>query len=108
MDTSPPVPPGRPPVAASGDLLGPTILVLRSLKDGTSLFLLARDAGNQDRDRIPVPARSPGVIAARLPDLPDVLEGAGKRGGEYVCLDDTLIATTRCSAHAGEDARSDL
>lgn len=84
------------------------ILVLRWLKDGTNLFLLARDSGVSIATAYRYLHEALDVIAARLPDLPTVLEQGHQAGWEYVCLDGTLIETTRCAARREENATSDL
>lgn len=74
------------------------ILVLRWLKENTSLFLLARDARISIATAYRYLHEALDVIAARLPELPVVLEQGRRAGWEYVCLDGTLIETTRCAA----------
>lgn len=81
------------------------LLVLRWLKDATDLFLLARDS----RVSVATAYRYPlDVIAQRMPDLPTILEQGREAGWEYVCLDGTLIETTRCTVRSDENATSDL
>ena len=84
------------------------LLVLRWLKDGADLFLLARDSGISIATAYRYLHEALDVIAARLPNLPEVLEHGHEAGWEYVCLDGTLIETTRCTVRADQHARTDL
>jgi len=82
------------------------ILVLRWLKDGTDIDLLARDAKVSQATGYRYLHEAIGVIAAQLPDLPEVLANGHAAGWAYVCLDGTLISSTRSSAKS--DAGHDL
>lgn len=81
------------------------ILVLRWLKDGTDIDLLARDAKVSQASGYRYLHEAISVIAAHLPDLPEVLAAGHAAGWAYVCLDGTLIGSTRSSATsaAGHD-----
>lgn len=82
------------------------LMVLRWFKDATDLRILARDAGVSIATAYRYVHEGIDVIAAHGPDLHDVLgEGLRKRW-TLVCLDGTLIASTRSSApsESGHDA----
>lgn len=81
------------------------ILVLRWLKDGTDVALLARDAGVSQATAYRYLHEGIDVVAARMPDLPEVLTEGHAAGWAFVCLDGTLIESTRSSAKsdAGHD-----
>lgn len=81
------------------------ILVLRWLKDGTKVAMLARDAGISQATAYRYLHEGLDVIAAQAPDLPEVLEAGREAGWAYVCLDGTLIETSRSSTKspAGHD-----
>lgn len=82
------------------------ILVLRWLKDGTKVALLARDARVSQATAYRYLHEGLDVIAARLPELPEVLTAGREAGWAFVCLDGTLIETSRSSTKspAGHDA----
>lgn len=82
------------------------ILVLRWFKDGTDIAILARDAHISQATAYRYLHEGIDVIAARLPDLPDVLQRGREAGWSFVCLDGTLIESTRSSAKS--DAGHDL
>lgn len=82
-----------------------TILVLRWLKDGTDMRLLARDAGISVATAYRYVHEGIDVIADQMSDLRDVLEDGHGKGWAFVCLDGTLIESTRSSTKsvAGHD-----
>lgn len=81
------------------------VLVLRWLIDDTDVRLLARDAGISQATAYRYLHEALDVIAAHAPDLPDVLAQGRAAGWAFVCLDGTLIQTSRSSAKsaAGHD-----
>lgn len=81
------------------------VLVLRWLKDGTDIALLARDARISQATGYRYLHEAISVIAARLPDLPEVLATGREAGWAFVAIDGTLIETTRSSTKsaAGHD-----
>lgn len=81
------------------------VMVLRWFKDATDLRLLARDAGVSIATAYRYVHEAIDVIAAHGPDLPDVLAHGLHEGWAFVCLDGTLIPSTRSSAPsaAGHD-----
>ena len=81
------------------------VMVLRWFKEATDLRILARDAGVSIATAYRYVHEAIDVIAAHAPDLPDVLAQALREGWTFVCLDGTLITSTRCSAPspAGHD-----
>ena len=84
---------------------GQAVLVLRWFKDATDLRLLARDAGVWIATAYRYLHEAIDVIAAHTPELSDVLAHGLEEGWAFVCLDGTLIASTRSSARseAGHD-----
>jgi len=83
------------------------VLVLRWFKDDTDIRILARDAGLSIATAYRYLHEGIDVIAARAPELSQVLRRALREGWAFVCLDGTLIATDRCSAknpESGHDA----
>lgn len=81
------------------------VLVLRWLIDHTDLRLLARDAKISQATAYRYLHEALEVIAEHAPDLPAVLEHGRAAGWAFVCLDGTLIQTSRSSARsaAGHD-----
>ena len=81
------------------------VLVLRWLKDGTEVQLLARDAKISPATGYRYLHEAIDVIAEQAPDLSEVLDQARAAGWAFVCLDGTLIETSRSSAEsaAGHD-----
>jgi len=81
------------------------VLVLRWFKEATDLRILARDAGVSIAAAYRYLHEGIDVIAAQAPVLPDVLAHGMHKGWESVCLDGTLIPSTRSSARsaAGHD-----
>ena len=81
------------------------VMVLRWFKDATDVRLLARDAGVSIATGYRYLHEAIDVIAAHCPDLGEVLTRGLDQGWGFVCLDGTLIATTRSSApsEAGHD-----
>ena len=74
------------------------VMVLRWFKDDTDLRILARDARVSIATAYRYLHEGIDVIAARAPELADVLGRALREGWEFVCLDGTLIVTDRCTA----------
>ncbi len=72
------------------------LMVLRWFRDGTDVATLARDARISQATAYRYLHEGIDVIAAHAPDLHDVLERGIESGWEHVCLDGTLIASTRC------------
>ena len=81
------------------------LLVLRWFKERTDLRVLARDAGVSVATGYRYLHEGIDVIAARSPELREVLDRGREQGWPFVCLDGTLIPATRCSARspAGHD-----
>jgi hypothetical protein len=74
------------------------LLVLRWFKERTDLRVLARDSRISIATAYRYLHEGIDVIAARAPDLHDVLvRGIGEQW-PFVCLDGTLIPTDRCAA----------
>lgn len=69
-------------------------MVLRWLRDGSDIRLIARDAHVSQATGYRYIHEAVDIIAAHAPDLHDVLESGGA-AWDYVCLDGTLIASTR-------------
>ena len=74
------------------------VLVLRWFRDDTSLRMLARDAGIGISTAYRYLHQGIDVLAARAPDLHDVLARGRQAGWSHVNLDGTLIETNRCAA----------
>lgn len=74
------------------------VLVLRWFKEDTDLRVLARDAGVSIATAYRYLHEGIDVIAARAPQLAEVLAQALGEGWSFVCLDGTLIVTDRCAA----------
>lgn len=74
------------------------VLVLRWLKEATEVAVLARDGRISQATAYRYLHEGLAVIADRAPDLPQVLQRGREEGWEFVCLDGTLIPTSRCSA----------
>lgn len=74
------------------------VLALRWFKDATRLDLLARDAGISQATAYRYLHEAIDVIAEHAPDLPQVLAAGKHHGWAFVCLDGTLIETSRSSA----------
>ena len=81
------------------------VLVLRWLKDGTKIHLLARDSGISQATAYRYLHEAIDVIAEHAPQLQDVLTTGARHGWAFLCVDGTLIQTTRLSARsvAGHD-----
>jgi hypothetical protein len=71
------------------------VLVLRWLIDGTDVHLLARDARISQATAYRYLHEAIDVIAAHAPDLPEILAAGAQAGWGFVCLDGTLIETSR-------------
>lgn len=81
------------------------VLALRWLIDGTDVHLLARDARISQATGYRYLHEPLDVIAAEAPELPEVLAAGREAGWGFVCLDGTLIETSRSRARsaAGHD-----
>ena len=81
------------------------VMVLRWFKDDTDIRLLARDGGVSIATGYRYLHEAIDVIAAHAPQLGEVLAQGLDEGWGFVCLDGTLIASTRCSepSEAGHD-----
>jgi hypothetical protein len=81
------------------------VMVLRWFKERTDVRILARDATVGIATAYRYLHEAIDVIAARAPELPEVLAEGLRAGWSFVCLDGTLIASTRSSARseAGHD-----
>ena len=81
------------------------VLVLRWLKDDTALDTLARDARISQATAYRYLHEALDVIAAYAPDVTEVLDRLRQNGAAFVCLDGTIIETTRVSmkSDAGHD-----
>ena len=73
---------------------GQAVLVLRWLKDGTDVRTLARDAGVSQATGYRYLHEALEVVAQRSPEITDVLDGLGRDGEPFVCLDGTGSALT--------------
>lgn len=76
------------------------VMVLRWFKDDPEVAILVRDAGVSIATVYRYVHEGIDVIAAQAPDLPDVLAHGLEAGWEFVCLDDTLVASTRSAARS--------
>jgi hypothetical protein len=76
------------------------LLVLRWFKDATKLRILALDAGISIATAYRYLHEAIDVIAARTPELPDVLARAKSDQWPYLCLDGTPIPATKIAARA--------
>jgi hypothetical protein len=81
------------------------VLVLRWFKERTDVRILARDAKVSVATGYRYLHEGIDVIAGHAPDLHDVLDRGLAAGWAFVCLDGTLISSTRSSAlsEAGHD-----
>jgi len=80
-------------------------MVLRWFKEGTDPRVLARDASVSIATAYRYLHEAIDVIAAHAPALPDVLTRGLRQKWAFVCLDGTLVASTRSAARsqAGHD-----
>ncbi len=80
-------------------------MVLRGFKEGTDLRIVARDAGVSIATAYRYLHEAIDVVATRAPDLHEVLAHGLDQGWTFVCLDATLISSTRSTARsqAGHD-----
>lgn len=74
------------------------VMVLRWFKDATDIRLLARDAGVSVATGYRYLHEAIDVIAGHCPQLSDVSARGLREGWAFVCLDGTLIATSRSLA----------
>ena len=81
------------------------VLVLRWFKERTDVRILARDAAVGIATAYRYLHEAIDVIARQAPELPEVLAEGLRAGWSFVCLDGTLIASTRSAARseAGHD-----
>lgn len=81
------------------------VLVLRWLIDDADVHALARDAKISQATAYRYLHEALDVLADQAPELPEVLERGRAAGWAFVCLDGTLVPTSRCSAksEAGHD-----
>jgi hypothetical protein len=81
------------------------VLALRWLIDKPDVHLLARDARISQATAYRYLHEAIDVIAQQAPDLPEVLAAGRRSGWGFVCLDGTLIETSRSAAKsaAGHD-----
>ena len=81
------------------------VMALRWFKEATDVPTLARDAGVSLATAYRYLHEAIDVIADQAPDLPDVLAEGLRQGWAFVCLDGTLVPSTRVSApsQAGHD-----
>ncbi len=82
------------------------VLVLRWLIDKPDVHLLACDAGISQATGYRYLHEAIDVIAEQAPDLHDVLAAAHHQGWAFVCLDGTLIESSR--SRAKSDAGHDI
>lgn len=71
------------------------VLVLRWFKDGTKIWLLARDAKISQATAYRYLHEGLDVIAKHAPDLHEVLAEGREQGWAHTCLDGTLVPTSR-------------
>lgn len=90
--------PGKRPVQRAATARTQALLVLRWFKDATKLRILAIDAGISIATAYRYLHEAIDVIADHAPTLPQVLERAKTRDWPFVCLDGTLIPTTKNAA----------
>jgi hypothetical protein len=74
------------------------IMVLRWFRDATDLKILAKDAGVSSATAYRYLHEAIDVIAPHTRDLHDVIADGQDKGWLYLCLDGTLIPTSRCTA----------
>jgi hypothetical protein len=74
------------------------VMVLRWFREATDLRVLSRDGGVSIATGYRYLHEAIDVIAAHAPDLHDVLAQAVHEQWSFVCLDGTLIPSTRSSA----------
>ncbi|TCM46921.1 DDE superfamily endonuclease [Kribbella sp. VKM Ac-2568] len=81
------------------------VMALRWVNEAIDVPSLARDAGVSVATASRYLHEAIDVIADQAPDLPDVLAEGLRQGWAFVCLDGTLIPSTRVSApsQAGHD-----
>ena len=83
------------------------VLVLRWFKENTNLRVLAADAEISIATAYRYLHEAIDVIAAHAPTLPEVLQRATAQNWPFLCLDGTLIETTKL-AIPGSSGRADL
>lgn len=76
------------------------VMALRWFKEATDLRILARDARVSIATAYRYLHEAIDVIAAHIPGLDEVLAHGRRQGWSFVCLDGTLIESTRCSARS--------
>src|SRR3954451_19551004 len=72
------------------------LLVLRWFREDTGMPTLARDAGVSTATGYRYLHEGIDVLAARAPDLHQVLQAGRAAGWSHVVLDGTLVRTDRC------------
>jgi hypothetical protein len=92
--------PGARPAQRAGTVHTQVVLVLRWLRHRLNLRTLAGEAGTSIATAYRYLHEALDVIAARTPDLDDVLASARADGLAFVCLDGTLVPTDRVAARA--------
>ncbi len=85
------------PRQRAGTVYVQAVMALRWFKDATDIRLLARDGGVSIATGYRYLHEAIDVIAAHCPELDEVLAQGLSQGWGFVCLDGTLIATTRSS-----------
>lgn len=90
--------PGTRPAQRAATARAQALLVLRWFKDSTKLRILAKDAGIGIATAYRYLHEAIDVIADRAPTLADVLARASQEDWPFVCLDGTLIPTTKIAA----------
>ncbi len=76
------------------------VMVLEWFKERTDVPVLARDAAVGIATAYRFLHEAIDMIAAQAPELPEVLAQGPRAGWAFVCLDGTLIASTRSSARS--------
>src|SRR3712207_2380548 len=92
--------PGTRPAQRAGTVHTQVALALRWLRHRLNLRTLAGEAGLSIATAYRYLHEALDVIAAHVPDLRDVLDGACAAGLPFVCLDGTLVPTDRVAARA--------
>ena len=96
--------PGARPVQRAATARVQALLVLRWFKDATKLRILALDAGISIATAYRYLHEAIDVIAGWTPELGDVLARAEADQWPYLCLDGTLIPTTKIAARGARTA----
>lgn len=99
--------PGNRPRQRAATARVQAILVLRWFKENTKVRILALDAGISIATAYRYLHEAIDVIAAHAPTLPEILQRAKAEGWPHLCLDGTLIETTKLAV-TGASGRADL